>query len=69
MHNVVIFLKSVFNESHNKDNIIKGYTISGGINFIKTSASNECINCQYWYDKGFKFQSSVFNHLIFVMIC
>ena len=34
-----------------------------GINVNKTSESNECDFCYYWHflDKGFKFQSDVYN--------
>lgn len=44
--------------------------ISEGIDVNKTSASQECIMCNYWYifDKGFKFQLNVYNGFCDVLI-
>ena len=73
--NVVILIKSIFNENHNYNCsemfLKKMYEIidydrvdiSQGIDVNKTSASNECIICHYWYflDKKCKFQWSACN--------
>ena len=42
---------------------LHNHDISNITDVNKTSASNECISCHYWYfpEKAFKFQSSVCN--------
>ena len=44
--------------------------VSQGIEVNNTSASEECIICQYWYflGKGFKFQSSVCNVSVYLSV-
>ena len=44
--------------------------VSEGIDTNKTSASKECMLCQYWYfkDVGFKFEPHVYNKCHDVLI-
>ena len=44
--------------------------VSKGIDVNKTSAAKECIICHYWYfsDKEIKFQSSVCNGCLIVLM-
>ena len=74
---MTIIIRSVFEESGKrypqvfymsvclsyKNFIVQKINFSEGIDINKTSASNECMLCHYWYFKevGFKFEPHVCN--------
>ena len=73
LHNIIILIKSAFNEGKNRyyynvhiNNITMTYydksDVSEGIDVNKTNESKEGDVCHYWYflDKGFKVQTYAF---------